>query len=245
VDQYVQWFGLTDRADFFRHPAPKATYRAWAEHLLLRTNTRTGRQYRDEPAILAWELANEPRCVGRDGDRLPGGVDTLLNWAHEMSSFVKSFDSNHLIAVGDEGWFNRPFAWGNPLYNGAHGVDSEALLALPAIDFGTYHLYPAFAPEASPEAFGTRWIREHLDTAAAAGKPMLLAEFGVKADSPIPRARIVQSWLDEVAASGGAGALLWMIAAARDDGQPYPDYDGYTVYSAAELPALMAFAQSV
>ncbi|MCU1326195.1 MAG: cellulose-binding, family [Bryobacterales bacterium] len=33
VDQYLQWFGLTDRADFFRHPAPKAAYRAWAEHL--------------------------------------------------------------------------------------------------------------------------------------------------------------------------------------------------------------------
>lgn len=244
VDQYLQWFGLTDRVDFFRHPAPKGAYRAWAEHLLLRTNTRTGRQYREEPAIFAWELANEPRCVGRDGDALPGGVDILLNWAHEMSAFLKSLDSNHLVGVGDEGWFARRFAWGNPLYNGAHGADCEALLAIPTIDFGTFHLYPAFAPKEAPEAFGARWIREHQEVAAAAGKPMLLEEFGVKGNSPVPRAGIFQRWLDEIAVTGGAGALLWMIAAAGHDRQPYPDYDGYTVYSAGEVPALVAFARS-
>ncbi|HVW84793.1 MAG TPA: hypothetical protein VHB50_08925, partial [Bryobacteraceae bacterium] len=49
VNQYLQWFGLTGRDQFYRAPQVKAAYRNYVEHLLLRVNTRTGRQYRDEP----------------------------------------------------------------------------------------------------------------------------------------------------------------------------------------------------
>jgi mannan endo-1,4-beta-mannosidase len=82
VNQYLNWFGLTGNDQFYRNTDLKDAYRGYVEHLLMRVNTRTGRQYRDEPAILAWELANEPRC--------PDGVDTLLAWADEMSSFIKA-----------------------------------------------------------------------------------------------------------------------------------------------------------
>src|SRR5271157_2210870 len=58
VNQYLEWFGLTGRDQFYRSPQVKDAYRNYVEHLLLRVNTRTGRRYRDEPAILAWELAN-------------------------------------------------------------------------------------------------------------------------------------------------------------------------------------------
>ena len=87
-----------------RQASFKNTYRNYVEHLLLRANTRTGRQYRDEPGILAWELANEPRCVDAAGNPLSDGIDTLLNWVPEMSSFIRSLDTNHLIGVGDDHW---------------------------------------------------------------------------------------------------------------------------------------------
>ncbi|KAG8213235.1 glycoside hydrolase superfamily [Butyriboletus roseoflavus] len=51
-------------------------------------------------------------------------------WVKTMSAYIKSLDRNHLVAVGDEGWFN----WTNnldPSYNGSQGID-----------FGTFHLYP-------------------------------------------------------------------------------------------------------
>ena len=38
---------------------------------------------------------------------------TITQWATDISAFIKSIDSNHLVAIGDEGFFNDP---GNPSY---------------------------------------------------------------------------------------------------------------------------------
>lgn len=54
-----------------------------------------------------------------------------------------------------------------------------------------------------------------------------------------------ETWLEQVAASRGAGALVWMIASTGVDGQPYPDYDHYTVYSPDDAPAIRNFAQTL
>jgi mannan endo-1,4-beta-mannosidase len=91
-------------------------------------------RYANEPTILAWELANEPRCKGSSGCaflkinygiiltcfvcilRTTSGTcntTTVTNWISEMSAYIKSIDSNHLVAVGDEGFFNEP---SNPSY---------------------------------------------------------------------------------------------------------------------------------
>ncbi len=121
-----------------------------------------------------------------------------------------------MIGVGDEG--------------GPFGVDYKQLLTIPTVDFGTCHLYPDYSPGEPPEAFGVRWIREHIEAARRAGKPMIVEEYGVKIDAGAAiRQAAYQSWLRQVDASVGAGALVWMIASTGPDGQPYPDYDGYTI----------------
>jgi mannan endo-1,4-beta-mannosidase len=33
---------------------------------------------------------------------------TISTWASTISAFIKSLDSNHLVTLGDEGFFNRP-----------------------------------------------------------------------------------------------------------------------------------------
>ena len=232
MNQYCRWLGLARREDFYTNADARAAYRQWVEHVLRRVNTLTNRQYRDEPSIMAWELANESRC------EIPGGCEILLNWADEMSRFVKTLDGNHLVALGDEGFFRRAGAGGHHDYNGSHGVDVEASMGIPTLDFGGCHLYPSYEPNSDTTEFGSRWICEHIEAAGRANKPMLIEEYGVK--NRAERDGIFGRWWNTIKQSGGAGGLLWMIASTGDDGQPYPDYDGYTVYSAAEIPSVTA-----
>ena len=54
---------------------------------------------RDEPAIMAWELMNEPRCSG------DFSASKLQHWIERTAEFLKSVDPNHLVTVGTEGFF--------------------------------------------------------------------------------------------------------------------------------------------
>lgn len=59
--------------------------------------------------------ANEPRCRGStaatSGTCTPA---TITKWATTMGAFIKSVDSNHLVALGDEGFYNQPGAASYP-----------------------------------------------------------------------------------------------------------------------------------
>jgi mannan endo-1,4-beta-mannosidase len=82
------------------------------------------------------------------------------------------------------------------------------------------HLYPDFAPTESPAEFGSRWISEQIQAGQRANKPMIIEEYGLKIDSgAASREATFQTWLDQVVASDGAGALVWMIASTGTDGQ--------------------------
>ncbi len=231
MNQYGKWLGLGRREDFYTDGRARQAYRDWVEHVIVRVNTRTGRQYRDEPSIFAWELANEPRC------EIPGGRDILLEWTAEMSRFVKSLDGNHLAGLGDEGFFTRAQAGRHHTYDGSHGVDCEALMGVAGLDFGVCHLYPNYEPKVPAAEFGSRWIAEHIQAGNRANKPMLIEEYGVT--TPEPRDPVFARWWGVIRQEHGAGGLLWMIASTGDDGKPYPDYDHYTVYSAGEIPSVV------
>ncbi|MGI8742568.1 MAG: glycoside hydrolase 5 family protein [Bryobacteraceae bacterium] len=243
MPQYVKWLGLPERHYFYRSGPARQAYRNWAEQLITRRNTVTGKLYRDEPAILAWELANEPRCETDDGKPLGDGVQTLLGWVDEMSRFVRGLDANHLIAVGDEGYFRHDFAGGNALFNGRYGVSCEELLGIGLVDFGTCHLYPhQMGGTQDPEAFGTKWIREHIAAAQRVNKPMVIEEYGI--ESADPRNRIFETWLKEVEALSGAGDLLWMLGLPKSQAQPFAP-DAFVVADASEVPAVREHAMRI
>ena len=179
--------------DFFVHPQATAIYKNWVKTLLTRVNTLTGVAYKDEPAIAAWELANEPRCQGSGHygtsnecvkdyavyNTTPVAV-RITAWVTEMSAFIKSIDARHLVAVGDEGFLCEEYqTCGDTTCDCYYGTDYPAFTALPTIDFGSAHLYPdAWGKDI---AWGTQWILNHTQGAAALGKPFLLGEFGSKA----------------------------------------------------------------
>ncbi len=60
---YVIWGGGQHPEEFFVNPAVVQLYKNHQAAMANRMNTITGRVYKDEPAIFAWDLINEPRSA--------------------------------------------------------------------------------------------------------------------------------------------------------------------------------------
>lgn len=195
---------------------------------------------RDEPSIMAWELTNEARCDGE--------WDILLDWVHEMAAFVKQLDGHHLLALGDEGFFNQHHflqPGKAQLYDGRHGTDFAATLDIPEIDFGGYHFYPQDWGHDNDLEFGDQWIKDHAKIAERAGKPVVMEEYGLKiCDSVVPdsaaRKAWFARWLNSVNESTTAGSLLWMLGGTESDTSGY--VDAYVVYKKDDIASLSAQA---
>lgn len=217
MDQYVRWAGLDEHADFYTDPTIRGWFKDWISTLLDRTNSITGVKYKDDPTIMSWELANEPRCTSA-GVYPDGTCDTttITTWADEMSRHVKSIDKNHLLSAGDEGFFCRPESkwtltkkYGASGYGRgfgedcADGVDTIALASLKNIDMMSMHLYPDHWKTTT--AWGTGWIAEHALAAAKIGKPVYLGEFGLV--DKATRMPAYHEWLQTIRLTGVDGAL--------------------------------------
>ena len=204
AQQMRAWYGSTDKNTFFfRDERTKADYRAWVTHVLNRVNPLTGTAYRDEPAIFAWNLMNEP-----DGEP----SELILSWTSEMAHFVKSIDSQHLLTSG-------------------HANVSTRLsdLGLPDIDFGTWHGYPLYY-NLSNEQFG-KLISEFCAMGRKAGKPILLEEFGL-ARSNSNQADVYRSWLQRIEDDDAcAGWLIWRLVGRQESGNwPSDRVDQFDVH---------------
>jgi mannan endo-1,4-beta-mannosidase len=169
MNQYLAWCSSTaGHDDFYRNTCAKNLYKNYVQYVLTRVNTYTGIAYKDDPTIMLWELANEPRC---ESD-VTG--NTLLAWINEMGAFVKSIDPNHLVGTGEEGFYTDKGAdW---RHNGSKGVDFVRNSQSGFIDVASFHLYPS--PYALDEASALQWLDEHVDDAhQVIGKPVMLGEF--------------------------------------------------------------------
>jgi hexosaminidase len=223
-------------------------YRQHIEALIKRTNPTTGLPYRDDPAIFAWELANEPR-------RYP------QRWIDDTAAFIKTLDPNHLVTTGVEG----ELPWREQDFRAAHdGLD---------IDYATVHIWPQnwgwYDPQQpasyeAAEAKALAYLREHAAMAAELGKPLVLEEFGLARDytpladildpaSPTTlRDRFFTALFAEVSASAAAGGPLaghnlWAWSGQARPGDPWvgdPPHEEpgwYSVYdSDASTLALLA-----
>ena len=242
--QYVKWFlGLTDDSFgdavnhdmFYSTKAIQDCYRAYVKYVLTRHNPYTGLRYNEDPTIMTFELANEPRSRSdKTGER-------LLTWVAETSAYVKRLAPRQLVAVGDEGFYGDPTNSDYP-YSNFEGDRWKDFIALPTIDYGTVHLYPqswgeteAAVPPVDPVAWGKTWIGQHITDGAAAGKPVVIEEFGlgINASQGIgdeaARDAGYTVWTNEVLTAGGAGDQFWLLTSRIDDGSFYPDFDGFRI----------------
>ncbi|MDR3188796.1 MAG: cellulase family glycosylhydrolase [Prevotellaceae bacterium] len=94
--------------------------------VISRTNRYTGKKYTDDPAIMSWQVGNEPRAFSREAK------PAFAQWIGEATALIRSLDKNHLISIGSEGLMGCE-------------VDMElfeAIHADPNVDYLTIHIWP-------------------------------------------------------------------------------------------------------
>ena len=191
------------RAEFYTDPQLKEDYRATVRYVLNRTNTVTGTRYRDDKAVLAWQFGNEMHSAP-------------TAWLAEMAAFMKSIDTNHLVAETR----HQP---GNPMV-----VD-------PNIDLYTRHLYSNY------QGLGNGWpdtVRREMK-AVKGRRPFFVGEFGPYVDGKsLTHSNVVDrlsEFLDFVRGEPGvSGALLWSMYFHHQDG-------GYYWHQIMTYPAVWSY----
>ncbi|KAI0171341.1 glycoside hydrolase superfamily [Pestalotiopsis sp. NC0098] len=206
IQAYVNAFGGS-KTSWYTDSASQAQYQAYIKAVVSR--------FVDSPAILAWELGNEPRCNGCD-------TSVIYNWAKTTSEYIKSLDPNHLVTTGIEG-FGLPGDGSYP-YTYGEGTDFVALLNITTLDFATFHLYPNSWGE--DYDWGNDWITTHGAACAAAGKPCLFEEYG----APTNHCAIEAPWQATALATEGIAAdLFWQLGVTLSWGQTSDD--GNTIFT--------------
>lgn len=189
--QYLEWAGegkapipaVDGWQAFFEHvkkfprsAKAKALFAKHVTYILKRRNRYTGLKYVDDPAIMSWQIGNEPRAFS-DENKEP-----FAQWIAETAKQIKSLDKKHLVSVGSEG------AWGcendYQLYERLHADKN--------IDYLTVHIWPynwGWAKKESlkedlPNAIAKtdEYIDAHLAIAKKYQKPMVVEEFGYPRD---------------------------------------------------------------
>jgi len=203
AQQIRAWYGSANKGTFFfSDQRTKRDYQTWVDHVLQRTNATTGVRYKDDPTIMAWELMNEPNAEPKA---------LLMSWTAEMSAFVKSEDTNHLVSSGH-----------------ANVKSRIADLAIPSIDFGTWHGYPLYYKLTVGQF--DHLIGELCGLAAARQKPVLLEEFGYARSNP-DQADAYRQWLTTLTRDRNCGGwLAWRLVARQENGEyPIDAHDQFDV----------------
>ena len=163
---------------FVTNDKAKELFYNHVRHVVSRTNTVTGKPYKDDPAIFSWQIGNEPRCFRADAE----GQDAFVDYMWTTAALIKSIDPNHMVSSGSEGSAgceNSLELW-------------ERIHSCPDIDYMNIHIWPytwSWVRENTlktnlPVAIANtdEYIDEHLELARKYGKPVVLEEFGFPRD---------------------------------------------------------------
>lgn len=246
MPQYVSWSDTaSERDEFYTDDMCKGMYRTYVRDFLTRTNTYTGREYRNEPAIAIWELANEARHPSApDGD---GSV--LHSWMDEMAGHVKEIDPNHLVSTGSEGYvlgegakYDDVAYWMN-----TQGSDFVGVHQSSNIDVASFHLYPDHW-QISKEA-SVQFIKDRATEATnELNKPVYVGEFGrgvdrtaTDVDAQIDaRNTEYKTWYHTMDEYDVNGTLVWQLL----EDTLYDEGDQFTIYYPRDSSTLDVLAQT-
>jgi mannan endo-1,4-beta-mannosidase len=162
-------------ARFYTIPAAVEQSHEGIRKLLNRVNSVNGRAYRDDPAIMAWQLCNEPRGIDQ--------VEAFHRWIDSTSGLIKALDPNHLVSIGSEGYTSSP----------EHaGTDFRRMHSGKNIDYTTAHIWIQnwswYDPQKHDSTYPAaeqkmvEYLQRHARESAELGKPFVLEEFGIMKD---------------------------------------------------------------
>ena len=180
-DRTGDWNGfMQNSARFYAIPQAQAWYRDAIRTVITRRNTVNGIAYVDDPTVMSWQLANEPR-PGSNAGGAPN-FQVYRQWVHDTAGFIRQLAPRQLVSTGSEG------------AKGSLGEDDYYLLAhaSPNVDYLTFHLWPSnwdWMDHHDPAArldsgleTSLAYIDRHVQMAARLGKPTVLSEFGLNRD---------------------------------------------------------------
>lgn len=189
---YLQWAGMgkapvlfSDGWDkfqpyvkeFTRNDSAQALFAKHVDFIVNRTNRYTGVKYTEDPALMSWQIGNEPRAFDQDTKQ------PFAAWLAKVSKQIKSLDKNHMVSIGSEG------IWGcendSALCAQIHADEN--------VDYITCHLWPYNWSWAHKETIkedvqvsceNTKaYIAKHTAMGKAMNKPVVLEEFGYPRDN--------------------------------------------------------------
>lgn len=210
VDEFSALAGKPKGA-FWTDEEQKSDFRHFLDFMLNRKNTINGIVYKNDPAILAWQLGNEfGSYAGDRGLSVDEWEPKILDWSLEMAAYIKKIDPNHLVME-------------------AGGADREKLIMNPTIDVISEHLY-----EYWNRLGGKPWelapLAKEVYAQCKGRKPLMIDEFGLGSTQNI---RELMKTIRETDIVGG---LMWSIRGHRRDGGWYYHNEGGTPVNSFHVP---------
>ncbi len=173
MNQYNAWFG-GGYPSFYQNANAKSAFRKYISDLIGRQSTVTGLHYYEDPAIMTWELANEPRPWG--------STAYFYQWIDSTAQYIHSLDSNHLVTTGNEGTMGCN--GDSTIFIKAHQSASidYATIHLWALNWGWYNPANSAGTYSSALAKAKDYMQKHFGYARRLNKPLAMEEFGLPRD---------------------------------------------------------------
>ncbi len=176
ITRKLNWDELRDVVSQFYGCEPcKNAYNKQLEFVMDRTNKVNGKKYTEDPTIMAWQLANEPRPMR------PFANEDYIKWVRDVAALIKSKDKNHLVSIGHEG---RIGTESMKIFEQIHDDKN--------VDYLTIHIWARnwgwYERPKIAEGFdgvlekAKNYIEEHVEIARKQNKPLVIEEFGFARD---------------------------------------------------------------
>lgn len=167
-------------AGFYSNEDAKQLFNQYLTSVVSRRNTVTGELYANDPTIMSWQLANEPRPG--NGEVSKANLPAYYDWITKTTQLIKSIAPRQLVSIGSEGTM------------GCLGMDECVINAHKetGIDYVTFHMWlknwgwfdvqNAEQTYDSAVATADKYIDHHIDLANTLNMPLVLEEFGMERD---------------------------------------------------------------